>query len=609
MSILSRLSLKWKSILLISVPVLAEMVFLSSVAYFVWQGQTQSEKADQLMKQMTDLSSINQIYLEGSTCLLLYGLTHSQIFGERFEGLLEPLQKQFDSVRHGFESRPERLSAIGRWEKVGQQVIGFSKTVKSQLDEGGLQILSDQKSKGQMGDMLKEVNELLSIFSDWEKEDRKTLVAYINRTQIDLRRLLVGGVLINMLLAFLMIRAYRKNLVDRISDLQDNCQRISQHEPLNPQLEGSDELASLDRVLHSMAEKLRENERREIAMVEEAIDIICTIDGAGRFQKANRAAETLWGYTRAELAELLVYDLLKEEQVNELRSINEDAADVSMARVLELSVKTKSGSYLDMRCSIRRQALSKTSYCVFRDVSVEKENELLKDQLVSMVTHDLRTPASSLMAFFSILQQGLYGQLERDELDAIKSCVGECSMLIEIINDFLDLEKIDSNSFSLLNNSVDVSSLFDALCDKMQESKAVNGSVVKLRDYTSGVNINGDAPILETSISGFLSVLMSRLDEKQELIVTLSESEDGKKLCIAFSGFKSAELEQALDMPFRSLVAQEEIAFSTFFDCIRIAHFKSIVNLHAGLIQHLPGSENIEIEFALSPAKLEGQAA
>ncbi len=609
MSVLSRLSLKSKSFLLISVPVLTEMIFLGSVGYLVWQGKIESENADQLMKQMTDLSAINQLYLEGSTCLLLYGLTHTKVFAERYDGLIDSLQKLFDSVRHGFQSKPERLPDFDRWEKISRQVISFSKSIREQLDEGGLRILSDDISKNKMGDMLTEVNQLLSIFAGWEKEDRKVLSSYIKKTQLDLRRLLLAGVLINLLIAFLTIRAYRKNLVDRLSKVQDNCLRVAAHQNLNPQLDGTDEIARLDRVFHMMAQKLQENERREIAMVEEAIDVICTISASGKFQKANRAAEILWGYSRDELVQLTVFDLLSQEQANELRGISKSAQLASNnALVLDLSIKTKPGTILDMRCSMRWQESTETTYCVFRDVSAEKENERLKDQLVSMVTHDLRTPASSLMAFFSILQQGLYGSLQKDELELIRACVGQCSMLIEIINNFLDLEKIDSGSFVLINGSVDISSLFDAICEKIQDNSD-SGIDIKLRDFTGGVNIIGDAPLLESSISGFMNILMERVAGQGQLLLNLSEDLEKNKLRISITGFNGNNIADALVMPFRTLVAQEDLELKKFYDYIRISHLKSICGLHGATIHYDNSKQELRIEFDLPSTKTEGGAA
>jgi signal transduction histidine kinase len=86
---------------------------------------------------------------------------------------------------------------------------------------------------------------------------------------------------------------------------------------------------------------------------------------------------------------------------------------------------------------------------IFHDVSHEREVERLRNEFFSMVSHELRTPLTSIKGYVDLLQSGATGEVspeQREFLDIIKT---NTDRLVKLINDLLDLSRIDAGRLDL----------------------------------------------------------------------------------------------------------------------------------------------------------------
>lgn len=127
---------------------------------------------------------------------------------------------------------------------------------------------------------------------------------------------------------------------------------------------------------------------------------------------------------------------------------------------------------------------------VFRDISEQRALEKLKREFVTTVSHELRTPLTSIFGALGLhLNQGKAKQDESSEL--IKIAYRNCERLVELVNDILDMEKIESGKtgYELLPVSIP-----DLVCDAM-ETNAPYGE-------RFGVTFVVEGDIPETTVSG-----------------------------------------------------------------------------------------------------------
>ena len=94
-----------------------------------------------------------------------------------------------------------------------------------------------------------------------------------------------------------------------------------------------------------------------------------------------------------------------------------------------------------------------------------RETSRRKKELQAMVTHDLRTPLTSIRLSLSLMLQGVVGDLSAQALKTVKSSERSCSRLIRLINDLLDIEKLESGAFHLDKKMQHVPLLFEAVED------------------------------------------------------------------------------------------------------------------------------------------------
>ena len=103
----------------------------------------------------------------------------------------------------------------------------------------------------------------------------------------------------------------------------------------------------------------------------------------------------------------------------------------------------------------------------FRDVSERQAMEQLKNQFVSVVSHELRTPLTSIKGSLQMLNSGIVGPLNEDQQELMEMAVNNSERLGQLVNDILDLERLDAGRMPLTPADVSAASLADQAVTSM----------------------------------------------------------------------------------------------------------------------------------------------
>jgi PAS domain S-box-containing protein len=223
------------------------------------------------------------------------------------------------------------------------------------------------------------------------------------------------------------------------------------------------------------AERLR-GESRFRELLEVAPDAIVEVDSQGRIVTANRAAEGLFGYERDELLRLNVDDLvpfgLRAAHAAHQDRYYGHPTRRPMGRDLILSALRKNGSEVPVEISLSpvhgEDGLHVTA--IIRDMTdrraweerlrianqelearnreVERANQLKSEFLASM-SHELRTPLHTIIGFTELLAEEKQGPLNETQKRFVAHVHKDAIHLLELINDVLDLSKIESGRLEL----------------------------------------------------------------------------------------------------------------------------------------------------------------
>lgn len=113
------------------------------------------------------------------------------------------------------------------------------------------------------------------------------------------------------------------------------------------------------------------------------------------------------------------------------------------------------------------------------DLGRRKEVEKLKDELISTVSHELRTPLTSIRGALGLLEGGVMGGLPDDALDLVHIARQNADRLTRLINDMLDLSKIEEGSFELEMGPLSAPRLVGTALDELRPAAVAVG--VELR--------------------------------------------------------------------------------------------------------------------------------
>jgi PAS domain S-box-containing protein len=105
---------------------------------------------------------------------------------------------------------------------------------------------------------------------------------------------------------------------------------------------------------------------------------------------------------------------------------------------------------------------------VFRDVTERRAIEKLKSEFVSTVSHELRTPLTSIRGALGLLSSGLLGPIAEKGQRMLEIAVANTDRLVRLINDILDIERIESGKVELTRGLVDAQTVVDQAREGLQ---------------------------------------------------------------------------------------------------------------------------------------------
>jgi PAS domain S-box-containing protein len=213
----------------------------------------------------------------------------------------------------------------------------------------------------------------------------------------------------------------------------------------------------LEKQLVELEEARRQVEAsgRKLALFAERAPIaVLELDPDGIVTEMNHAAEILFGYAAAELVGGHVRKLVVPEFHKEFeRTWRELIA--SRESVAGLKIRNPRRDGIEIICEWTVTPLVNFQHQVIaviaqgRDVTAQLEAERMKKEFTSTLSHELRTPLTSIIGSLQLINSGVMGTVEKDvaELTVVAERNGQ--RLLDLINDILDVEKIESGKLTL----------------------------------------------------------------------------------------------------------------------------------------------------------------
>jgi PAS domain S-box-containing protein len=218
-------------------------------------------------------------------------------------------------------------------------------------------------------------------------------------------------------------------------------------------------------------------------LVENAGDVIISTDLEDRILTWNRGAEIILGYSKAEVIGQYLSVLLPPERFHELEEMRAKVEISGALRDIEMRSKRKDGGmiYLSLSISPIREVEGKVVgfLRVAKDVTEKrryerrlKELDKMKSDFVSNVSHELRTPLTSIKGSVDNMLDGLTGSLNEKQVRYLARIKSNTDRLSRLINDLLDLSRIESGRVELRSTTLTLTALAEEVAEHLKSLAA-----------------------------------------------------------------------------------------------------------------------------------------
>jgi PAS domain S-box-containing protein len=167
----------------------------------------------------------------------------------------------------------------------------------------------------------------------------------------------------------------------------------------------------------------------------------------GAFLEVNDALVQSTGYSREELLSVNYMDLTPEEyEAHEAQQL-QDLETTGRYGPFEKEYIRKDGSRYPVLLNgmlVIDPSEKKLIWSMIEDISERKRLEQMKNEFISIVSHELRTPLTSIRGSLGLVGAGAVGEIPPKVQQLVDIAVNNTDRLVRLINDILDIEKIDS---------------------------------------------------------------------------------------------------------------------------------------------------------------------
>jgi len=584
-----------QGLLLVVVPLLFECALVGVLAYLIHQVAVQRQREALVTNFERVLQQIPENLGRAGDYLVSGIFFKSDALLDSFEKVKASLPNQIDQLKQVLQDEPqvkqtvdtkvveaiehEVYSAIDLMQQAGSQ-----QELKQHPDQPAIPLIGLIKL-GQIGERIS--NQTYTVV-----QQATSSIQTSPQLQANYRRLvwmaICAGAVINTLIAIILAHQFSKGAARRIGLLLDNMDKLRAGEVINPPLEGRDEIAQLDKALRDMAQSLEIAAQRERASNATVVRMIETIPvallvttGSGSIELANPCALQMLRCTASQLQGKDLCDVLpvaNETSGSFLKQLNENPD-----RLIQRDTVRQNHEQLSINVLATKIVTNQGPrlLLILHDVTERSKVEKLRQQFVSMISHDLRAPLTSVLGSLNLLSAGALGTIG----DTAQRCVTDAEVaidkLIGLVRDLLDLAKTDARKMPLHLSAIKLDPLIHRSIGAVR--RLAEAHSVKIEYAGTQVQVTADSDRLVQVFINLLSNAVRFSAEHSPVIVSVEEASDA--IIVRFLDYGPGVMNQQQGTTFER-VSQLEPAYQpdNASTALGLSICKSIIEQHGGSI-------------------------
>jgi PAS domain S-box-containing protein len=361
------------------------------------------------------------------------------------------------------------------------------------------------------------------------------------------------------------------------------------------------------------------------AILDTATDGVVLLDRAGLVVSANRGAEALFGYGADELTGRALSDLLAPESAeaayDPLEGVLRDRAAGAFRSGREVVGRLRDGGPLHLFMTVGRIGEGTDTLCVaFRDITRWKRAEAeltqakrqaerassAKSDFLARVSHEIRTPLNAIIGFSEVMMEERFGAVGNERYrEYLKDIHASGGHLLSLINDLLDLSKIEAGKLELTFANVSLNDLTQQCVAIMQPQANRERVIIRTSLPPTLPQVVADARSVRQIVLNLLSNSIKFTHAGGQVIVSTALNDNGEvalRVRDTGIGMSEQDLVTALE-PFRQLATSvREISAGTGLG-LPLTKALAEANRASFIIKSAPKAGTL-VEIAFPPSRV-----
>ncbi|HTY20226.1 MAG TPA: response regulator [Geobacteraceae bacterium] len=294
-----------------------------------------------------------------------------------------------------------------------------------------------------------------------------------------------------------------------------------------------------------LSQQLLAEQQKMGAILRGMADILIAVDRKGRIITANHQAEMLFGKEQDKLLGMPVEELLK--------------ADIPPERLPCMVVLNTSAPALDVSYNIRwgKKTIPVLSSAtplldhslhlcgsleIIRDISTLKALEQEREDFVSMLSHDLKTPITAIVGSLDLVRDGRLGSVNSEQREYLDSAVESCTEMVDMIDTLLDIHKFEAGKMVMVFKAEDLNQLIQKTISRFRP-------MADRADIKLFATVKEPLPQLQIDRAKFLRLISNLISNSLKFTPDGGEIEIGAALVRATNDLKKRIPEQNYPTP------------------------------------------------------------
>jgi two-component system, NtrC family, sensor histidine kinase KinB len=215
-------------------------------------------------------------------------------------------------------------------------------------------------------------------------------------------------------------------------------------------------------------ERLQTAHKRYRELFDDSVDPIFVTDWDGKIHESNRQAAYLSGYTSKQLQGMLINQLHDVTQGERNVDIEKLKAGVTLS--YEAVLKSSTGRTIPIQVQVRRVVFEEAESLqwLMRDISERKDLDTMREEMLSMIYHDLRSPLANIVSSLDILNAMGSGQ-ESETIQSVTAIARRATDRIQrLLSSLLDINRLELGQAIISQQTVEASKLAGEVIDEVR---------------------------------------------------------------------------------------------------------------------------------------------